>query len=60
MDGCLIGSLPGVWIGTQLIDRVSATALRPALEVGIRATITAGAGDCSSVAASRVSTTASA
>jgi hypothetical protein len=31
MGTILIGSLPGVWIGTQLIDHVSATALRPVL-----------------------------
>ena len=31
MGNILIGSLPGVVIGTALIDRVSATALRPAL-----------------------------
>jgi uncharacterized protein len=31
MGTILIGSLPGVWIGTHLIDRVSADALRPAL-----------------------------
>jgi uncharacterized membrane protein YfcA len=31
MGTILIGSLPGVWIGTQLIGRVSATALRPVL-----------------------------
>ena len=31
MGTILVGSLPGVWIGTQLVGRVSATALRPAL-----------------------------
>jgi uncharacterized membrane protein YfcA len=31
MGTILIGSLPGVWIGTQLIGSVSANALRPAL-----------------------------
>jgi uncharacterized membrane protein YfcA len=31
MANILIGSLPGVWIGTSLIHRVPATALRPAL-----------------------------
>src|SRR5690606_19718595 len=31
MGTILIGSLPGVWIGTHLIDRVPADALRPAL-----------------------------
>ncbi len=31
MGTILIGSLPGVWIGTQLIGHVSATALRPVL-----------------------------
>lgn len=31
MGTILIGSLPGVWIGTQLIDRVPANVLRPAL-----------------------------
>jgi len=31
MGNILIGSLPGVVIGTALIDRVSATALRPTL-----------------------------
>ncbi len=31
MATILAGSLPGVLVGTQLVDRVSATALRPAL-----------------------------
>jgi len=31
MGTILIGSLPGVWLGAHLIDRVSANALRPAL-----------------------------
>jgi uncharacterized protein len=31
MGTILIGSLPGVWIGTHLIDRVPAEGLRPAL-----------------------------
>jgi uncharacterized membrane protein YfcA len=31
MGTILIGSLPGVWIGTHLIDRVPAHGLRPAL-----------------------------
>jgi uncharacterized membrane protein YfcA len=31
MGTILIGSLPGVWIGTQLIGHVSATVLRPVL-----------------------------
>ena len=31
MGNILIGSLPGVWIGTQLVDRVPAAGLRPAL-----------------------------
>ncbi len=31
MGTILIGSLPGVWLGTHLITYVSATALRPAL-----------------------------
>lgn len=31
MANILIGSLPGVWIGTSLIHRVPATTLRPAL-----------------------------
>jgi uncharacterized protein len=31
MGNILIGSLPGVWIGTNLIRRVPAAALRPAL-----------------------------
>lgn len=31
MANILIGSLPGVWIGTHLIDRVPADGLRPAL-----------------------------
>jgi len=31
MANILLGSLPGVWIGTQLIDRVPANGLRPAL-----------------------------
>ena len=31
MGTILIGSLPGVWIGTHLVGRVSAAALRPAL-----------------------------
>ncbi|MEA2195657.1 MAG: uncharacterized protein QOG42_2137 [Solirubrobacteraceae bacterium] len=31
MATILIGSLPGVWLGAQLIDKVSANALRPAL-----------------------------
>src|SRR3954447_9754766 len=31
MGNILIGSLPGVWLGTHLIDRVPADALRPAL-----------------------------
>jgi uncharacterized protein len=31
MGTILVGSLPGVWLGAQLIDTVSANALRPAL-----------------------------
>ena len=31
MGTILIGSLPGVWLGAHLIDKVSANALRPAL-----------------------------
>ena len=31
MGNILIGSLPGVWIGAHLIDRVPADGLRPAL-----------------------------
>ena len=31
MATILIGSLPGVWLGAHLIDKVSANALRPAL-----------------------------
>jgi uncharacterized membrane protein YfcA len=31
MGNILVGSLPGVWIGTQLIDTVPSTVLRPAL-----------------------------
>ncbi len=31
MVNILIGSLPGVWVGANLISRVSTTALRPAL-----------------------------
>jgi uncharacterized membrane protein YfcA len=31
MFNILAGSLPGVWVGTHLISRVSSTALRPAL-----------------------------
>jgi uncharacterized membrane protein YfcA len=31
MGTILVGSLPGVWIGTQLIDRVPAGVLRPTL-----------------------------
>jgi uncharacterized protein len=31
MATILVGALPGVWIGTQLITRVTATGLRPAL-----------------------------
>jgi uncharacterized membrane protein YfcA len=31
MTNILLGSIPGVWIGTNLITRVSAAALRPAL-----------------------------
>ena len=31
MGTILIGSLPGVWLGAHLIDKVSADALRPAL-----------------------------
>lgn len=31
MGNILIGSLPGVWIGTHFIDRVPANGLRPAL-----------------------------
>jgi uncharacterized protein len=31
MANILIGSLPGVWVGANLISRVSSTALRPAL-----------------------------
>jgi uncharacterized membrane protein YfcA len=31
MTNILIGSLPGVWIGTALLPRVPATALRPTL-----------------------------
>jgi hypothetical protein len=31
MGTILIGSLPGVWIGTQLVGRVPANVLRPTL-----------------------------
>jgi uncharacterized membrane protein YfcA len=31
MGNILLGSLPGVWLGTHLIDQVPAEALRPAL-----------------------------